>query len=299
MKTFSLFFNVILLLMTFRAVAYSQATIPEDITIHRNGILIKGKFFVSEGPGLFPTVVLLHGFPGNESDVLGIGDKLAQSGMNALTFNYSGTFKSEGKNSWDNIQLDINAAFNFLHQPNNIIQFKIDTNKIYLGGWCTGGGMALTYAAYHPEVTVVFSIAPSDQTEFMKVYTSNPEIKKMMDKSFADFSAPKGHVRFDTGNSLQEIAEAGIDKINPIYDLKKCAPLLAMKDILLIGGWDDEQTTIEAFILPLYRSLQKENPKNLRLIALQDDHYFEKSRSLLAETVIDWLKTVSEKKEIK
>ena len=296
MRAFLRLLGIIFLFLILNGVAQSQTTTPVNITIDRNGVHLRGKLFLSEGSDLLPTVILLHGFPGSESDVLGIGDKLAQSGMNALTFNYSGTYESEGKTSWDNTQLDIKAAFSFLHQPENIIQFKIDTNKIYLGGWCTGGGMALTYSAYHPEVTVVVSIAPSDQTEFMKVYTSNPEIKKMMDKAFADISVPKGHVRFDSGSSLQEIAEAGIDKINPIYDLKKCAPLLAAKDIFLIGGWDDKQTTMEAFILPLYRSLQKENAKKLRIIAFQDNHYFEKSRSVLAESVIDWLKTVTERK---
>lgn len=104
----------------------------------------------------------LHGFPGSESDAFGIGDKLAQSGINSLTFNYSGTYKSEGKVSWDNMQLDIDAA-------------------------------------YHPEVKVVFSIAPSDQTEFMKVYTCNTEIKKMIDKVHADLTFTKGHLRFDAG----------------------------------------------------------------------------------------------------
>jgi dipeptidyl aminopeptidase/acylaminoacyl peptidase len=219
---------------------------------------------------------------------------LAQSGINALTFNYSGTYESEGSVSWDNMQSDIHAAFTFLRQTENIIQYQIDTSKIYLGGWCTGGGMALTYAACHPGVKEVFSVAPSDQTEFMKLYISNPDVKKMMDKSFGDITYPEGHLRFETGASPQEIAEAGIDKINPVFDLKKCAPLLADKNILLIGGWNDNQTTMEVFILPLYRALQKEGAKNVRFIAFQDDHYFQKSRSELAEEIIQWLKANSE-----
>lgn len=298
MRTTSVLTTIILLFLIYHGIAHSQTTAPADITIDRNGVLLKGKFFLADGPGVSPTVILLHGFPGSESDVLGIGDKLAQAGMNALTFNYSGTFKSGGKNSWDNIQLDIDAALIFVHQVENILRFKIDNANIYLGGWCTGGGMALTYAACHPEVEVVFSIAGSDQTEFMKVYTSNPEIKRMMDAAFAEIAAPKGHVRFDTGASLSAIAEVGIDKIDSIYNLKKMAPLLAPKDVLLIGGWDDIQTTMEAFILPLYRALQKEQAKSVRMIAFQDDHYFRKSRDILAEAVIAWLITVPERKKL-
>jgi hypothetical protein len=118
----------------------------------------------------------------------------------------------------------------------------------------------------------------------------------MIDESFGDITFPQGHLRFDTGASPKEVAEAGIEKINPIYDLKKCAPLLASKDILLIGGWDDKQTTMEVFILPLYRALQNEDAKSIRLVAFQDDHFFKDSRLLLAETVIDWLKSVTERK---
>ena len=295
MKTIPVFLKLLVLLFAYSVIIQGQATIPADIAFDRNGILLKGKFFFSEGPGPFPTVVLLHGFPGGESDVLGIGIKLAHSGMNALTFNYSGTYQSQGKVSWDNMQLDIHAAFKFLRQSKNTSQFKIDTNKIYLGGWCNGGGMALTYAAYHPEVKVVFSIAPSDQTEFMKVYINNPEIKKITDISFGDITYPKGHLRFETGASPREVAAAGIEKIDHVYDLKRCAPLLASKGILLSGGWNDIQTTMETFILPLYRALQKEGAKSVRFIAFQDDHYFQKSRQELADAVITWLKTNTKK----
>jgi pimeloyl-ACP methyl ester carboxylesterase len=290
MKSFSGVFITILTFLIFPVVAQSQTNSPVDVTIDRNGTLLKGKFFLTEGSGLSPTVILLHGFPGGELDVLGLGVKLAQSGINALTFNYSGTYQSEGKCSWDNMQLDIQAAFRFLQQPGSTDKYKIDPNKIFLGGWCSGGGMALTYAAYHPEVKVVFSIAPSDQTEFMKRYTCDPEVKVMIDGSFDEISYPKGHLRFEIGGSPRAVAEAGIEKINPIYDLKKCAPLLAPKNILLIGGWDDKQTTMEVFILPLYRALQDQGAKDVRFIAFQDDHYFQESRPELADVVIHWLK---------
>ena len=293
--------NPLLFILNFMFIAHPVFTqglvsIPSDINISKDAILLKGKFYLADGQGNFPTVLLLHGFPGNESDVLGIGVRLAQSKINALTFNYSGTYKSEGKISWDNMQSDIHAALKFLKQTTNINLYNIDTSKIYLGGWCSGGGMALTYAAYHPDIKVVFSIAPSDQTEFMKLYLSNPDIKKNTDKSFGDITYPKGHLRFDQGATPMEVAETGINQINPIYDLKKCAPLLATKDILLIGGWDDRQTTMEVFILPLYRALQSAGSKSIRLMAFQDDHYFQKSRSELANEVINWIKLTAKEK---
>jgi dipeptidyl aminopeptidase/acylaminoacyl peptidase len=287
---------VVLLLLTFKFVAQSQGSSTKDVTIDRSGVLLRGKFYVSEGTGIYPTVILLNGLPGNETDVLGIGNLLSKSGINALTFNYSGTYQSQGKMNFDNTQLDIHAAFNFLHQPENISRYKIDTALIFLGGWCFGGGMALTYAANHPEITTVFSIAGNDHGEFFSEYMRNPEMQKMIDDMFANLTAPTGPVRFETGALPKEIAETGIDKLDPTLSLRKSAPLLAQKDILLIGGWDDAQVTIDQFILPLYRALKNEKAKNVKIFAFQDDHYFRNSRNEVAQTITEWLKTAPERK---
>jgi len=287
--------NMFISLLLIAGINFAQSS-PIDITINRSGVLLKGKFYAVEGEGIFPTVILLHGFPGNEKDVLGIGENLAQAGINALTFNYSGTYESQGKASHEHNLNDINAAFIYLHQLENISKYKIDTSLIYLGGWCHGGGLGLAYAINHPEIHSVFSIAGSDQSVFFKEYVSNPEMKKMIDKSFAETTA-KGITRFEDGAAPHEVAEGGIDKMISSLDIKKNAATLALKNILLIGGWDDIQTTMEKFILPLYRALQTEKAQNVTIKAFQDDHYFGKTKNDVAQTLIEWIKAVPERKK--
>ena len=150
------------LLFLSAGITHAQKNTVSEIIINRDEIKLKGKFYAVEGEGSFTTVILLQGFPGNEIDVLGIGKRLSEAGINALTFNYSGTYQSEGLYSFTNTQKDIKAAYNFIHQPENIIEYKIDTTRIILGGYSYGGGMALTYAANHPEIKTVFSIAGTD-----------------------------------------------------------------------------------------------------------------------------------------
>jgi dienelactone hydrolase len=136
----TLFFVFLLMVV---AVSQVQATTPQDVAIDNNGVLLKGKFYVSEGTGPFPTVIILHGMPGNDTDVLGLGNKLSEAGLNALTFNYSGTYQSQGQMNFANAQKDIQAAFDFLHRQENIAAYKIDAARILLGGDCFGGGMAM------------------------------------------------------------------------------------------------------------------------------------------------------------
>jgi hypothetical protein len=117
----------------------------------------------------------------------------------------------------------------------------------------------------------------------------------MIDDAFDNLAVPKGNVRFATGTLPKEMAERGIENISPKYDLRKCAPLLARKDILLIGGWNDTQATVDEYILPLYRALQKEKANNVRITAFQDNHYFGNSREGMAKTVVEWLKSSPER----
>ena len=284
-----IFIKAVVIFSAIFTVAQSQAAAQVEIIINRNDIHLKGKFYISEDSGTFPTVILLQGFPGNETDVLDIGMKLSEVGYNALTFNYSGTHHSEGEFNFNNSQKDVEAAFNFIYRPENISKFKIDTTRIILGGYSFGGGMALTYAANHPNVKEVFSIAGNDHGAAIREYKLNPERKKMLNDIFDELKPRTDIVRFGPGGTPKEIVEMKILESNPSFDLRYCAPLLAPKNILLIGGWDDQNVSIENRVLPLYRALINAKAKNVKINAVQDNHSFRNSREELAQIIIEWL----------
>ena len=296
MKTTRYFASAVLFVM-FHFITFCQTTGSEDITFEREGILLKGRFHLAPGTGKFPTVVLLSGYPGGRTDVLGIGRLLAGAGINVLTFQYSGSHESQGVTSFDNQQKDIQAAMDFIHHSENISRFQIDTSLIYLGGWCHGGGMALAYSVNHPEITSVFSIVGNDFGEFLRLYNRIPEMRLIVDEMMDD-AINSGVARFEEGALPKEMALAGIENMNPIYDIRqKNAKTLAQKDILLICAWDDEQITVEHFMLPLYRALKKENAKNLQIIAFQDGHNFVKSREILAAQIAEWILSAPDRKQ--
>jgi len=296
MKTTRVFMSTLLLIM-FEFAAVGQLSVKEDIIIEREGIQLKGTFHVAPGTGKFPTVVLLSGFPGGRTDVIGIGKLLAEAGINVLTFQYSGTYESQGLTSFDNQQKDIQAAFDFIRKPDNMSRFQIDTSLIYLGGWCHGGGMALAYSVNHPEITSVFSIVGNDFGEFLGLYNRIPEMRLIVDEMM-DNSISSGDTRWEEGALPKEMAAAGIENMNPIFDIReKNAKTLAQKDILLICAWDDERVTVEQFMLPLYRALKKENAINLQMISFQDVHHFPNTRRVLAAQIADWIFTAPGRKQ--
>jgi uncharacterized protein len=282
--------NIIIILFFLTNVLFAQQDNFEKIKISRDNIYLNGIIFPARGKGPFPVIILLQGFPGGESDVLGIGEKLQGAGINTLTFNYSGTYGSEGEYNMEYTMKDIEAAFAFLIESENVENYQIDTSKIHLGGYSYGGGMSLSYAANHPEIKVVFSIAGTDHGEFFREYFRNEHFAKMIDNMFEQLKVPDGPVRFEEGKMPKDITSEDVTKIDSTIDLRKCAPLIADRKILLIAGLDDAMVTLENHMLPLYRKLQNEDSENVTFVVLRDDHSFRKSREKISEIILNWIK---------
>jgi surfactin synthase thioesterase subunit len=84
---------------------------------------------------------------------------------------------------------------------------------------------------------------------------------------------------------------ADIDK----YDLVKHAEALSNKDILIIGGWRDQENTVEHHILPLYRALQRHEAKQVQIEIFDTDHSFTNVSGQLADRIVSWLKRTPSK----
>jgi len=70
----------------------------------------------------------------------------------------------------------------------------------------------------------------------------------------------------------------------------KQAEALSYKDILIIGGWRDQENTIEHHILPLFRALQRHGAKEVQIEIFDTDHSFTNVKSQVADRIVSWLK---------
>lgn len=275
-----------LLFLVFLCQPRLTAQTPDDISFQSQGHLLKGKFFPGSSGTAQPTIILLHGFPGNEKDVLGLGKTISESGFNVLAFNYSGTHHSEGIFALETVLSDIKAAFDYLREPELAAKFRIDSTKLVLGGYSFGGGMALTYAASHPEVQRVFSIAGTDHGEFAREYRRNKAMASQVDSMFEQLKRPNGPINFEGKDALRRLAD------DPSrFDLRLAAPQLASRDILVVGGWDDSNVDVENHLLPLYRALKRANVVKIKFIAFQTDHSFRNVRDELTTELVHWIRS--------
>lgn len=284
-KIFS--FTISFLLIS--ACAIAQDVNPVNISFQRDDITLYGKFFPAERDNPSPTLLLLPGFPGSDNDVLGLGKRVSELGLNVMMFNYSGTHKSEGLLGLQSVQDDISEALSFLHKPENKERYRIDTSLIVLGGYSYGGGMAMTYAVTHPEVNIVVSIAGNDWGEHFEDYVNVPWMKTAIN-GIIENSESSGLVRFDEGERPAEFLAEGTGNLDTSLYLKRNADDLADRKILLIAGWDDQGVVLERYTLPLYRALKEQGARNVKIVAFQDDHSFSKSRDDIAQAIVEWVK---------
>jgi hypothetical protein len=261
------------------------------ITFISHGVKIKGWFFQATGSSPFPTVILLHGFPADKGDLFGLGKQMSQRGINAFAFNYSGNWESEGVCTPKTSLQDVESAISFLKSDEMIKRFRIDTAKISIVGYSYGGGFALLGSLCDPGVRKVVSLAGGDLSLIPKMDEQSEEFRKFHEAYIDKCESDSKVVRGIGGRGVHEFLSKHRDE----YSFVKHAKKLANKDILLIGGWQDQDATVEDHILPLYRALLRNGAKSVRIEVFDTDHSFENVKKELTNLIVSWIMEESPK----
>ncbi len=259
---------------------------PELVPVYfdSHGSTLQGYFSEALGDGPHPTMILLHGSPGGNRDVLGLAQAAPRAGWNALVFNYRGFYESEGICSLKNSLEDVFSALNFIKSDEIVKKYGVNVDHIALAGYSFGGNMALIAAASDSSIKYVISIAAADLSEIAREAEKSDKFRAMFVETMNNrFS--KGSVKGPGGKEALEELLANSDK----YDLVKHAKNLSEKSLLIIGGWNDQASTLEGHVLPLIRALQVRGAKRVEKVIFDSNHAFEGKRTELANVVVRWL----------
>ncbi len=157
--------------------AYPPAV--KEINFDSYGDRLNGILYQANGSGPHPTVVLLHGYPGNEKN-LDLAQSMRRAGYNVLFFHYRGAWGSGGEFSFSHVVEDVASAIAYLR--NNANNIRVDAKRILIIGHSMGGFAALQGAANDPNIKCVAGISPADVGLIADIAQSNAEFAK----SFAD-----------------------------------------------------------------------------------------------------------------
>jgi pimeloyl-ACP methyl ester carboxylesterase len=113
--------------------------------IPSGGVAINGVAYLAAGAGAHPTLVLLHGLPGNEKN-LDLAQAVRRAGWNAITFNYRGSWGSPGSFRFAQTLQDADAVLAYVRE--NAGKLGVDTARIVIAGHSMGGWVTAMTAAH-------------------------------------------------------------------------------------------------------------------------------------------------------
>ncbi|KCZ93758.1 alpha/beta hydrolase family protein [Hyphomonas johnsonii] len=248
-----------------------------ELNFESHGDRLNGHAYLAEGEGPHPTVVLLHGFPGNERN-LDLAQDLRSDGFNVLFFHYRGAWGSEGTYSFTHVIEDVAAATDMLRA--NTETYRADPDKLILIGHSMGGFAALEAAARDPQVACVAGIAPANLGLIADAFEADPASAK----GFTGYADTMQMLAGMTG----ENAVAEIMANRDAFDTRLLAPRLAGKSVLIIGGDKDTSVPADTAIEPLVAAYEAAPDITLTARILSGDHSFSWSRDALIDEVLDW-----------
>jgi dipeptidyl aminopeptidase/acylaminoacyl peptidase len=246
--------------------------------LRSRGALMNGIAYLAAGAGPHPTVILLHGYPGEERN-LDLAQAIRRSGWNVLFFHYRGAWGSEGSFSFGGALEDVGAAVALVSSPEFAASHRADPERVALVGHSMGGFLALTAGAELAAVDCVTSLAGA-----------NLGLMRAPDPAAAHSAAARldamsGPIAGTTGAQLVAEIAAGGER----FDTRRRAATLARKPVLLVAGARDRVTPPELHHEPLVAALREAGAAQLRALTLDADHAFSPARIALARAVVGWL----------
>lgn len=251
----------------------------EELSFESHGQRLNGLFYLANGEGPHPTVILLHGYPGNEKN-LDLAQTLRRDGFNVMFFHYRGSWGSEGEFGFTNVIEDVQSALDFVRDNANI--YRVDPDHLILIGHSMGGFAALHGAANDKDVTCAVGLAPADMARI-------PDISKEVTSGFMLWSDSLQMLKGWTG----EKAVTELTEKKEAFLLGPLTEKLSDKSVLLTAG--DKDTSVPPAMVQAVSDIYAQNEAiDLEMVTLSGDHSFSWSRMALSQTVLDWIQQCKE-----
>lgn len=194
---------------------FAELNIPSD------GSKLQGFILTANGAQKHPTLILLHGYPGNERN-LDLAQVVRSHGWNVVYFDYRGSWGSQGKFSFKNCVADVVNVVAWC--KSNAAKFKIDTGKMALFGHSMGGFVCLKALTYLPGIKKGFALSSWDVYADVNRFKGKDAVKEMA-KASGDY--------FVLNASQQEIFTPVL-KDPDYFNLNKAAKALSKKQIIML-----------------------------------------------------------------
>jgi pimeloyl-ACP methyl ester carboxylesterase len=249
----------------------------ESLQIMSRAQPMNAVFYLASGASPRPTVLLLHGEPGNEQN-LDLAQAIRRAGWNVLTLHYRGSWGSGGTFSIKHSIEDSEIAITFLRDPVVIAKYNLLPGRIVVAGHSLGGFLAAKAGSTDSSFMGVAILAGWDLGH------DAPAMAKWTPAQVDDeFDDTPGRVVGADGKSI--VAEAVAHQHD--WSFESFTKGLARNRVLIITPRDEDHESN----LKLAADL-KAMKATVTAVDIDTDHPFSDSRIALETAFIIWLQTL-------
>ena len=242
-----------------------------ELFIPSGNVLLAGFIYRANGGQKHPTLLMLHGYPGNERN-LDLAQVVRAHGWNVIYFDYRGSWGSQGKFTFKNSVEDVVNVVAFCKKYQDSL--KIDTSNIVLFGHSMGGWICLKALQQLPGVRKGFALSAWDiYGDFKKVMTEKELLTLANDPDV-------GGRYFVLNASLKEIFGPVLNDAS-YFNLANDAQALAGKQVIMLDEHHKNQVLAE--------TLRSSNKTYFDYEVWPTDHPFTNKRVALIKKVLAFL----------
>ncbi len=243
----------------------------EVLHIPSGDVQINGLAYLPAGPGPHPTVVICHGWPGNEKN-LDLAQAVRRAGWNAITFNYRGSWGSPGAFRFAQNPQDAKAVLAFLRDPANAARLGIDPERLVIMGHSMGGWVT-TLVAGEDEGLLGAGL----------ISAANMGVMRGLDREgIVRLAAENSETLADvTPESMAQELIAG----RPGFDFLNSAQGLARHNLLVLSSDDGLAPQTDALIA----AVRSHGGSRIAAAHVATDHSWSDRRIELQARVLNWL----------
>ena len=243
----------------------------EVLHIPSGGVEINGLAYLARGAGPHPTLVLCHGWPGNEKN-LDLAQAVRRAGWNVVTFNYRGSWGSPGNFRFVQNPEDAAAVLAYLRAPANAARLGVNPARLAIMGHSMGGWVTAVVASRDNGLIGAGLISAAnlaaeggqDRAKVVKLAGENAETL--------------------AGTSPEQMADE-LTSGAAVLDLLNTAPGLAAKPLLVLSSDDGLAPQTDLLIA----AVRKAGGTKVTAVHAATDHSWSDHRVYLEARVIRWL----------
>ena len=246
----------------------------EVLHIPSGGVEINGVAYLATGAGPHPTLVLCHGWPGNEKN-LDLAQAVRRAGWNVITFNYRGSWGSPGNFRFAQNPQDAAAVLAYLRDPAVAAKLQVDPQRMALMGHSMGGWVTAMVASQDNGLLGAGLISAANLGVMRGL--DRPDIIKLASENSETLA----------GTSPELMADELIAG-RAAFDFMAAAPGLAKHPLLVLSSDDGLAPQTDLLI----SAVRKAGGKRITAVHVATDHSWSDRRVYLEAQVIRWLQSL-------